>query len=124
MSVAPTRLSAWRNSTFAIALIGSLLMWASLPPIAFGWLGWIAPVPWLLLVQRRELASCRPYRWIYLAGLIFWLLAIHWLRLPHPAVYLGWLALAGYLAVYVPVFVALTCGQVWSLLAHTCSLVS
>ena len=30
-------------------------MWAALPPLALGWLGWIAPVPWLLLVRSEEL---------------------------------------------------------------------
>ena len=39
---------------------------------------------------------------------MFWLLTIHWLRLPHPALYLGWLALSAYLAIYLPVFVGLS----------------
>jgi len=98
---------AWCRSTFAIALVGSLLMWAALPPLAWGWLGWFAPVPWLLLVQADELPGRRPYRALYLAGLIFWLMALHWLRLPHPLTSLGWFALSAYLAVYLPVFVAL-----------------
>ena len=103
-STAPTPI-AWRNSTLGIALAGSLLMAAALPPLAFGWLGWIAPVPWLLLIRRDELTGRRPYGALYIAGLVFWLLAIHWLRLPHPMTYLGWFALSAYLAVYVPAFV-------------------
>jgi apolipoprotein N-acyltransferase len=98
----------WFLSTLPIALLGSLLLWASLPPLALGWLGWIAPVPWLWLVRGEHLASRRPYATIWLAGFVFWLLAIHWLRLPHPAVYLGWLALSAYLAFYLPVFVGLS----------------
>ncbi|MFN9956098.1 MAG: apolipoprotein N-acyltransferase, partial [bacterium] len=34
-----------------------------------------------------------------------WLLAIHWLRLPHPATAIGWVALSAYLALYVPLFI-------------------
>jgi apolipoprotein N-acyltransferase len=97
----------WYRSTLAIALLGSLLMWAAQPPLAWGWLAWIAPVPWLLLVRVESLSGRRPYGALWLAGFAFWLAAIQWLRLPHPAVYLGWLALSAYLAVYLPVFVGL-----------------
>ncbi len=102
----------WYGSTLAIALTGSLLLWAALPPLALGWLGWIAPLPWLYLVRRDDtewVAGCRrPYRALWLAGLAFWLLAIHWLRLPHPATSIGWLALSAYLGCYLPVFVGLS----------------
>jgi apolipoprotein N-acyltransferase len=105
---------AWRRSTLAIALVGSALMWASLPndvlrPLgSLGWLGWIAPVPWLLLVRMNTLPGWRPYRALYLAGLAFWLPSIYWLSLPHWAVIPLWIALAIYLAVYLPLFVALS----------------
>lgn len=100
---------AWYRRTFAIAVVGSLMMWASQPPLAFGWLAWIAPVPWLLLVQADELPGLRPYRALYFAGLVFWLLAVYWLWWPYPLLtWLGWLALSAYLAVYQPAFVAIT----------------
>lgn len=106
MSGTDFTLPAWRRSTFAIAVVGSLLMWAALTWPVLGWLGWVAPVPWLMLVEARDLPGRRPYRALYLAGLVFWLATLHWLRLPHPALYLGWFALAGYLSIYLPVFVA------------------
>ena len=103
--------AAWQRSTFAIALIGSILLWEALLPIAggwFGWLGWIAPIPWLLLITLEYLPGRRPYWALYLAGLVFWLLAIHWLILPYPALtWLGWLSLSAYLAVYLPAFVGI-----------------
>ena len=98
----------WYGSTLAVALFGSILLWAALPPLAWGWLGWIAPVPWLLLVRAEQLPGRAPYRSLWLAGLVFWLLAIHWLRLPHPATSLGWIALSAYLAFYLPAFVGLS----------------
>ncbi len=108
MDTVPLPAMPWYRSTFFVALVGALLLWAALPPLALGWLGWIAPVPWLWLIAEHSLAGRRPYRTLYLAGLVFWLLTIHWLRLPHPAVYLGWFALSAYLAVYLPIFVALS----------------
>ncbi|HEY3395569.1 MAG TPA: hypothetical protein VGK58_22905, partial [Lacipirellulaceae bacterium] len=105
----------WYRRALPVALLGSVLMWAALPPLALGPLAWIAPVPWLLLIRRGELAGRRPYLALWLAGFVFWLLAIHWLRLPHPAVYAGWLTLSAYLACYVPLFVALSRVAVHSL---------
>lgn len=108
MSSADQTPPRWFCRALPIALVGSVLLWAALPPLSVAWLAWIAPVPWLLLIRVPMLPGRRPYRAIYLAGLAFWLMAIHWLRLPHPAVYLGWLALSAYLAFYLPVFVGLS----------------
>lgn len=94
--------------TAGLAFLSSLLLWAALPPLDLWPLAWIAPVPWLLLCRRASLPGRRPYRAIWLAGFVFWLAALHWIRLPHPANYIGWFALAGYLAFYIPVFVGLT----------------
>ncbi len=95
------------QSTLGLALLGSVLVYASLPPLDLWPLAWIAPVPWLLLIRQPQLIGRRPYRALWLAGFIFWLAAIHWLRLPHWTTYFGWLALSFYLAFYLPVFVAL-----------------
>lgn len=98
----------WYRSSFGYALLGSLLLWAALPPLGLGPLAWIAPVPWLLLVRTKELPGKRPYRALWLAGFAFWLAAIYWLCLPHWATSFGWLALSFYLAFYLPVFVGLS----------------
>lgn len=98
----------FRNRTLAIALFGSLLMWAAQPPLALAWFSWIAPIPWLALARKHELTGRRPYLAFWFAAFVFWMAAIHWLRLPHPAVYVGWFALSAYLAVYLPLFVGLT----------------
>ena len=75
----------WHRSTLGMGLLGSLLLWAALPPLQLGILAWGAPIPWLILIQRKRLDGRRPYRSLYVAGFAFWLAAIHWLRLPHPA---------------------------------------
>ena len=108
MSSAANTLPVCRRSSLPIALVGSLLLWASLPPLALGWLGWIAPIPWLLLARMEVPPGRRPYRALYVSGLAFWLASIYWLCLPHPVLSLGWIALSAYLAIYVPIFVGLT----------------
>ena len=50
----------------------------------------------------------RGYRALWLVGFLFWLAAVHWLRLPHWATGFGWVALAAYLAFYLPVFIGLS----------------
>ncbi len=97
----------WYRRVLPLALFGSILMWAAQPPLSLWPLAWVAPVPWLLLVRRDLLTGRRPYFALWLAGFIFWLLAIHWVRLPHPALHLGWIALSAYLAFYIPLFVGL-----------------
>lgn len=99
---------AWRHSTFVIALASSLLLFAALPPLHWWPLAWVAPLPWLYLIARRDLLGWRPHIALYLAGFAFWMSTLHWLRLPHWATNFGWVALSAYLAVYVWLFVALS----------------
>jgi apolipoprotein N-acyltransferase len=96
------------NPTLRFGIAGSLLLWLAVPPWEWYWIAWIAPVPWLTLIRSETLPGRRPYRSLWLAGIIFWLLAVHWIRLPHPLNYLAWGALAGYLGVYLPTFVLLS----------------
>ena len=91
-----------------LAFGGAILMWAALPPVDWWPLAWIAPVPWVLLIRRRELGGRRPYVTLSVAGFVFWMGALHWLRLPHWATSIGWIALSFYFAFYVPAFVALS----------------
>lgn len=98
--------SRWWTGTFWQAAAGSLLLFAALPPLAIGPLAWVAPVPWLLLIRRDRLPGRRPYLALWLAGVLFWLLSLHWLRLPHPATSAGWIAVALYLGCYLPLLVA------------------
>lgn len=107
-SPAPAERLPWYRSTLGIALVGSLLMWAALPPLDLWPFAWLAPVPWLLLVRQDHLGGRRPFRALWLAGSAFWLAALYWLTLPHWATSFGWLALSFYLAFYIPVFVGLS----------------
>ena len=85
----------------AAALVSSGLLWLSYFPVNCGWLGWIALVPLLFLVQ----STVRPWR-IYLAawisGLAFYWPVLQWLRVADPMMYYTWGALATYCSLYVP----------------------
>jgi apolipoprotein N-acyltransferase len=98
----------WRGSTLALAAAGSLLLWASFPPLDLWPLAWAAPLPWLWLIRAPQLPGWRPYLSIWLAGFGFWLAMLQGIRLAHPALYAGWIALSWYLAFYLPVFVGLS----------------
>ncbi|MGI9458117.1 MAG: hypothetical protein ACR2NU_16255, partial [Aeoliella sp.] len=95
------------TNTVVPAVVGSVLCWLAFPPVGWSPLAWLGLVPWLLLVQQEKLPGRHPYRALWLGGFLFWLLTVHWIRLPHPANYLAWIALAVYLGVYLPTFVAL-----------------
>lgn len=90
------------------ALAGSLLLWLAQPPASLGWPAWVAAGCWASLAVRDGLWSWLTYRKLWVAGACYWLLAVHWVRLPHPATPVGWVILAGYLGLYLPACVGLT----------------
>jgi apolipoprotein N-acyltransferase len=83
------------------ALLTSVLLWFSYFPLNWGWLGWVAMVPLLCLVRSRT----RP-RQIYVAswlgGLIFFLVALQWMRVADPLMYFTWIGLALACSAFVP----------------------
>ena len=90
-----------------LAFGGALALWAAFPPLDWPWLAWIAPWPWLILVQAAALPARRAMLLLWLAGTTHWLLMLEGIRRAHPALYAGWLALAAYLGIYLPLFVGL-----------------
>ena len=101
----PPLASADGRRVWLLALGGAAAMFLVQPPADLWWLAWVAPLPWLALVARPQLDGRHPWLAIWTAGFLHWLFAIHWLRLPHPATSIGWVALAAYLAGFVPLFV-------------------
>lgn len=85
----------------------SVLMWMAFTPVDFGPLGWVCLLPLLMLVPIAR-PTQGMYRGLYLGGLCFWVPALQWMRLGDPTMYVAWLALAAYLAVYFPLFIGLT----------------
>lgn len=98
-------IAAPRRSIALLAALGGLLLWLAFPPVGWTILAWVAPIPWLLLCQNPEPLVRRQYASIWVGSLLFWLVLLQGIRKAHPANYLGLCALAGYLAIYLPVFV-------------------
>ncbi len=98
---------AWFRRPLAVAAVGSVLLLLAQPPVSWSLLAWFAPLPWMYLATKPALPGRRPYVQIWAAGFLYWMLAVHWLRLPHPATFVGLLALAAYFGVYLPLFVGI-----------------
>ena len=81
-----------------LALAGAATMFVVQPPADLWWLAWLAPLPWLALVTTSRLDGSHPWLAIWIGGFVHWLFTIHWLRLPHPATSIGWVAPCQWLA--------------------------
>jgi len=95
----------------ACSLTTTALLWGSFTPLDWGWLGWIALSPMVLLV-RLERPTRFMYPMLYASGLIWSLVTLQWMRLGDPSMYIAWAALSIYVALYFPVCVAISRGAV------------
>ena len=96
------------NGPLLPSLASGILLWAAFPPLGWWLLVWIAPLGWLQLILRPRLSGRWPYLAIWLAGMIHWAAVVQGVRLAHPALYVGWLSMSAYLALYPLLFVGLT----------------
>lgn len=94
-------------ATLVLGTVSALLLWGAFPPLDVGQLAWVCLAPWLVLARLPQRTAWM-YRSSYLAGCVFWVLSLQWMRLGDPTMILAWLALAFYLACYWPLALALT----------------
>lgn len=85
-----------------------MVLWTAFPPLGWWPVAWLAPAVWVVLARMEKLPGRRPYRAIWAAGLIHWLVLLAWVRLAHWSAWFGWWALCLYLSIYLPLFIALT----------------
>jgi apolipoprotein N-acyltransferase len=90
------------------AFLSSLLLWASFAPLGASFLAWLAPIGWLMVIEREPAPGRRGYFLLFLSGLLFWLLYLQGIRLAFWALIFGWFAISAYLAIYIPLFVGIT----------------
>src|SRR5262249_43098929 len=81
---------------FAASVFG-MLMWLCHFPMALGWLAWIALIPLLYLVRMAG-PPRRVYGCTWLAGILFYLPVLQWMRVADPMMYWTWLGLSLYCA--------------------------
>jgi apolipoprotein N-acyltransferase len=97
---------SWRNGVLLPSLASGLLLWTAFAPLHWTYLAWLAPLGWLIVIDRKRPVSAGGYVALWLGGCLFWLLILQGIRLAFWALLFGWLALALYLALYTPLFVA------------------
>ncbi|MFL5245890.1 MAG: apolipoprotein N-acyltransferase [Gemmataceae bacterium] len=88
------------------ALATGGLLWMCYFPLAWGWLGWVALVPFLSLVKTRA-TGWRVYLAAWLGGLAFFVPVLQWMRVADPLMYFTWIGLAIYCSLYFPAGLAL-----------------
>jgi apolipoprotein N-acyltransferase len=91
-----------RRLTLIPAVLGGLLLWMCFFPLAWGWLGWVALVPFLSLA-RSQATPRRIYLAAWLCGSVFFWPILQWMRVADPRMYATWAMLAVYCSLYFPV---------------------
>lgn len=104
-TISPSR-QTFRVS-LGLSLLGGIILWAAFPPLNWWPLAWAAPLPWLYLILRPQPMTRWAYFGIWLGSCVHWLLMLQGIRLAHLLLYGGWIALAVYLAIYLPLFIGL-----------------
>jgi apolipoprotein N-acyltransferase len=80
-------------------LAGAGLLWLSYFPVNWGWFGWVALVPFLAIV-RTTVRPRLAYLGCWLAGLLFYLAALQWMRVADFRMVFTWLGLTLYCSVF------------------------
>jgi apolipoprotein N-acyltransferase len=104
----PAEMPAVRGAHPIVAAVASaFLLWCAFPPTDSGWLAWIALAPLFALVKSAR-SRLTLYTSAWAGGLVFWLLAIQWVRLTDESAWLAWVVMALTLSFWWPGFLALT----------------
>lgn len=96
-----------RLKTFMVSASSMILLWLAFPPVGLSWLGWVALCPMVWLIESKTIYGQRPYRQLFLAGFFFWLSAFYFIPIPHPILWLGWLTVSAYMAIYTPLSIGI-----------------
>ncbi len=98
----------WRDGVFVPAMLSAIALWSAFAPLNWSLVAWLAPMGWLLVIERKRPVGRGGYFVLWLSGCCFWLLILQGIRLAFWPLYFGWIALSLYLAVYIPLFVGAT----------------
>ena len=92
---------------FAPAILSGLLLWTAFYPLNLGFMAYFAMVPWLTLVRAPGVSARRRYFAAYVGGLAFFLPALQWIRVAHPAMYASWFGLSIFYSGIFPLALAM-----------------
>jgi len=93
--VTPRLIIMKKNLPIAAAVLSGILLFLSFPPFEIAFLGWVALIPLIIACAGATPRRAAGLGW--LAGAIFFLGTLHWLR---HVTWLGFIALAFYCALY------------------------
>jgi apolipoprotein N-acyltransferase len=96
----------WLRHRLAAGVASGLVLWTTFPPLEWGLLAWIALTPLFWLATVRG-APIRTYLAAWAGGLVFWILAVPWLRLIGPGAWIGWVVLGLVFSLWWPLFLAM-----------------
>ena len=102
--------STWMDrlrQPWVLALVGALFYWMSLPPMKLPWAGYLAAACWVAIAAKPCGLTRGDYWRFWFAGCLMWLALLQGVRLAFWPLYAGWIALSLYLAVYLPLFLAM-----------------
>jgi apolipoprotein N-acyltransferase len=90
------------------AVASGVLLWTAFFPLDLGPVAFVALVPFLTLVRAENVGPARRYLSAFAGGLVFYLLALKWIRVAHPMMELfAWPGLSVYCALYWPLALVL-----------------
>lgn len=95
----------------ACSAVSMLVLWLSFTPVDAAPAAWLAFVP-LCLLLRVSLLPKFSYRAVAVVGFVWGLATLQWMRLGHPSMYGALVALAFYMSLYFPAFLALSRGMI------------
>jgi apolipoprotein N-acyltransferase len=100
----------------AAALGSSVLLWMCFQPLSWGaYLGWVALVPFFILV-RSQARPLFVYNLAFLCGLAFFVPALSWMRVADKAMAMAWLTLSVYCGLFfVYALFCIRCLERWKL---------
>ena len=99
-----------RGSVKPVVLLSSfslLLLWLCFTPMEVGPAAWVALTPFCTLLRFSPFTR-RQYLVMTLCGWVWSVAVLQWMRLGHNVMYLALVALAFYVALYFPVFMAVS----------------
>jgi apolipoprotein N-acyltransferase len=96
-----------RPRVFLPAIASGGLLWLAFFPINLGPVAFVALAPLLTLVRAEPVARWRRYLAAYAGGLVFFVIALKWIRVAHPMMATAWVVLSIYCALSWPLAIAL-----------------
>ncbi len=93
----------WLRHRLAAGVVSGLALWTTFPPMEWGFLAWIALAPLFWLVVLPD-APAKSYLAAWAGGLVFWVLAVPWLRMIGSWAWIGWIVLGLVFSLWWPLF--------------------